>query len=201
MNFKETFKEKIVSDYCREIIEKSRELELLKANLKGLYASVADMIARNNNNYFRWKALLTPREKTIWRVIETKAVPFGDCKYITVSFTLAGNPAQIVGNGRKTEKERKLLKKMQEIWNKQIAYYLSEEFVEMAYELMVLSHGYRCVRTFCFEYTIDDLMEERNLLNQKYIFKNLEKNQGPHYSSSDDLADFDIVLQTLNLLK
>ena len=201
MNFKETFKEKIVSDYCREIIEKSSEQEMLKANINGLYASVADMIARKITKDFRWKALLTPKTKTVWRVMETNARAYGNCNLISVSFTLVANPSQIVGNGRKTEKERKLLKTMQELWDKQTLYYLSDEFMKMAYELIVLSHGYKCVRTFCFEYTIDDLMDEHNLLNQKYIFKNLEQNQGACYSSSDDLADFDTIVDTLKLLR
>ena len=201
MNFKETFKEKIVSDYCREIIEKSSELEMLKANINGLYASVADMISRKIRDDFRWKALLTPKTKTVWRVVETDVHPYGDCKFISVSITLAGNPSQIVGNGRKTEKEKALLKRMQELWDKQSMYCLSDDFMKLATELLALSHGYKCVKAYYFEYTIEDLMEERNLLNQNYVFNNLEQNQGSLSSSSDDLEDFDMVLQTLNFSK
>ena len=201
MNFKETFKEKIVSDYCREIVEKSSELEMLKANINGLYANLADLIERKIRDDFKWKALMTSKMKTVWRVVKTDVNSYGDCRFLSVSFKLAGNPSQIVGNGRKTDKEKQLLKKMQELWDKQSSYYLNDDFVKMAYDLMALSHGYKCVRTFCFDYTIDDLMEERNLLDQTFIFSNLDGNQGASYSSSRDLVDFETILQTLKLSK
>lgn len=62
---KKNFREKMISDYYRKIIEKRTEIKLLEADIAGLFSKVAEEIEFDISR-FDGKALLTLRKcKTI----------------------------------------------------------------------------------------------------------------------------------------
>lgn len=190
---KKNFREKMISDYYRKIIEKSIEARLLEADIAGLFSKVAGEIETTIVR-FDGKALLTPKQKTVWRVIDTKATPYSDSEFIMVTFSFAANPSQIVGKRPVTKKEKELIKKMQKFWDNGCLYYLRNDFVALDKELKCLSHGYKCVCDSEFEFTINDFMNEKDILYALYNFSNLEEGSS---CSSRSLRDYKELLETL----
>jgi hypothetical protein len=180
------FREKMISDYYRKIIEKRTEVKLLEADIAGLFSKVAEEI-ESNISRFDGKALLTPKQKRVWRVIETKATPYSDSDFIMVTFSFAANPSQVVGKSPVTKKEKELIKKMQNLWDNGRLYCLRNDFVDLDKELKYLSHGYKCVCDSNFKYSINDFMNEKDILYAFYNFSNLEEGSS---CSSSSLMDY-----------
>ena len=190
---KKNFREKMISDYYRKIIEKRTEVKLLEADIAGLFSKVAEEIEFDISR-FDGKALQTPKLERVWRVIDTKVTPYSNRDFIIVTFSFAANPSQIVGKNPVTKKEKELIKKMQNFWDNGRMYYLRNDFVALDKELRDLSHGYKCILDSEFEFDINDFMNEKDILYSQYNFSDLEEGG---YCSSRNLKDYKELSETL----
>lgn len=159
----QNFKEQLLLDYFREIVEKSKEERLLKANIYGLLWKASVLIESKLRDRFMYKSIFTKKKRVEWRVTKIVVEPWEYHTNFSVTITFAGSPKQIVGRQQLTDKEKSILKKLQALWDSQEAYYFpSRDFFELADQLTTLKHEYSCAKELCFEFGLDDLMSKKD---------------------------------------
>lgn len=156
------FKEQLLADCFREIVEKSREERLLGAHIHGLLKNASDLIESKLCGRFLYKRIVTKKKHAEWRVTKILVEPWESCVCLSVKITFAGSPMHIVGNQKLTDKEKSILKKLQSLWDSQEDYYLSRDFYDLADQLTTLKHEYSCAKEFFFEFGLDDILSNKD---------------------------------------
>ncbi|MCR5241004.1 MAG: hypothetical protein K6E15_12725 [Prevotella sp.] len=178
------FNEQMLKDYFQEIVEKSKEAQLLKANIAGLLMKSSELIESKLRHRFDGKCIVTLTKQVLWRVTKVTVDLWGSIERFSVKITFVGCPQSIVDKHQLTDKERELVSKLQAHWDKQDYYLLSADFYKLANELSTLKHNYRCVESKTFDFGLDDMMVDRDFDYIHFKIGDFAEG-GKDYSTSD----------------
>ena len=158
----EKFENQMIEDYFQEIVAKHKELSMIKANIFGLLRNASVLIESKLRSRFMYKSIVTKKKRAEWRVTKIVVEPWQYRTNLSVKITLAGSPKQIVGKQQLTDKENGIIKKLLVLWDSQETYYFGGDYYDLANQLTTLKHGFSCVKELCFEFGLDDFMNNKD---------------------------------------
>ena len=178
---KENFKQELLQNYLDQIVEKSKESEILIASGRGLLNQVAKLMNESVYSFMdKGLKVRSGREDVRYWLISCAAyLNMYSENAIEVVLGLACSPNEIKGRVKLTKKEAEIVSELQKVWDKNLKYgcfFDRIKFMEKAKELSRLTHHLECYREFRYNFGMDDFYQKKDLLSQTYVFDGLTDN-------------------------